>query len=501
MESGRAKSRRHAARPARLAAAALLLAGLPMTATGAEPPTVSLRPGADVQAAVDRHPPGTRFRLEAGVHRLHSIVPKDRNLFEGAPGAVLSGARRLTAFVRRGPVWVARGQTQEGRVNAAEFCRSGFPRCARPEDLFIDDAPMLHVGSRSAVGPGRWFFDYDADEIVIGDDPTGRTVETSVTPRAFGGTASGVVIQALTIEKYAAPIQAAAVDAEFGPGWTIRNTVLRLNHGVGVNAGNGSRILDNRILDNGHAGFSGSGTDFLIAGNEIARNGYAGVDFHWEGGGGKVTESGGGGIIRGNCVHDNVGAGIWADIDVHRLVIEDNLVFGNADNGITYEISYDGVIRNNRVADNGQRGQGWFWGAQILISSAQGVKVYGNDVDVPGGYGNAVTVVSQDRAPYTPAVGNEIFDNRIVIRNANARVGAVTDVDADNAVVAAGNRLYGNRYHLADPGERVWFWNDAEADWNAIRAQGQETGSVVHLGIPQKMALTCPSVAHTDTTR
>ncbi|ALJ38210.1 MULTISPECIES: right-handed parallel beta-helix repeat-containing protein [Azospirillum] len=501
MDTGRAPHpRRHAPRPARLAAA-VLLAGLPLTAAGAEPPTVSLRPGADIQAAVDRHPPGARFRLEAGVHRLHSIVPKDRNLFEGAPGAVLSGARRLTAFVHRGPVWIARGQTQKGRVNAVEFCRAGFPRCAHPEDLFIDDAPMLHVGSRSAVGPGRWFFDYDADEIVIGDDPTGRIVETSVIPRAFGGTASGVVIQALTIEKYAAPIQAAAVDAEFGPGWTIRNSVLRLNHGVGVNAGNGSRILDNRILDNGHAGFSGSGTDFLIAGNEIARNGYAGVDFHWEGGGGKITESGGGGLIRGNCVHDNVGAGIWADIDVHRLVIENNLVFGNADNGITYEISYDGVIRNNRVADNGQRGQGWFWGAQILISSAQRVKVYGNDIDVPGGYGNAVTVVSQDRVPYTPAVGNEIFDNRIVIRNVNARIGAVTDVDADNAVVAAGNRLYGNRYHLADPGERIWFWNDAEADWDAIRAQGQEMGSVVHAGIPQKTPLSCPSMAPTDNVR
>ncbi|QCO11860.1 right-handed parallel beta-helix repeat-containing protein (plasmid) [Azospirillum brasilense] len=219
------------------------------------------------------------------------------------------------------------------------------------------------------------------------------------------------------------------------------------------------------------------------------------------GGGGKITESGGGGLIRGNCVHDNVGAGIWADIDVHRLVIENNLVFGNADNGITYEISYDGVIRNNRVADNGQRGQGWFWGAQILISSAQRVKVYGNDIDVPGGYGNAVTVVSQDRVPYTPAVGNEIFDNRIVIRNVNARIGAVTDVDADNAVVAAGNRLYGNRYHLADPGERIWFWNDAEADWDAIRAQGQEMGSVVHAGIPQKTPLSCPSMAPTDNVR
>ncbi|MBB3264548.1 parallel beta-helix repeat protein [Azospirillum sp. OGB3] len=487
--------RRHAPRPARLAVA-VLLAGLPTTALAAEPATVALRPGTDIQAVVDRHPAGTRFRLEAGVHRLQSIVPKNDTLFEGAPGAVLSGARRLTAFVRRGSVWVARGQTQEGRVNAAEFCRSGFPRCARPEDLFIDDTPMRHVGSRSAVGPGRWFFDYDADEILIGDDPAGRTVETSVTPRAFGGTASGVVIRNLTIEKYAAPIQAAAVDAEFGPGWTVRNNVLRLNHGVGVNAGNGSRILDNRILDNGHAGFSGSGTDFLIAGNEIARNGYAGVDFHWEGGGGKVTESDGG-LIRSNCVHDNVGAGIWADIDVRRLVIEDNLVFGNADNGITYEISYDGVIRNNRVADNGQRGQGWFWGAQILISSARGVKVYGNDIDVPNGYGNAVTVVSQDRAPYTPAVGNEIFDNRIVIRNADARVGAVTDVDTDNAVVAAGNRLFGNRYHLADLTERVWFWNDAEADWNAIRAQGQETGSIAHTDIPQKTPLSCPSVPPT----
>ena len=64
----------------------------------------TISPGDDIQARVDAAPPGTTFLLTAGVHRMHSIVPKNGDVFTGEPGAVLSGARLLTTAARSGGV-------------------------------------------------------------------------------------------------------------------------------------------------------------------------------------------------------------------------------------------------------------------------------------------------------------------------------------------------------------------------------------------------------------
>jgi hypothetical protein len=50
-------------------------------------------------------------------------------------------------------------------------------------------------------------------------------------------------------------------------------------------------------------------------------------------------------IFRGNHVHDNVGPGLWCDINCRDVVYEDNLVERNHDSGIFHEISYNAVIR------------------------------------------------------------------------------------------------------------------------------------------------------------
>jgi parallel beta-helix repeat protein len=250
-----------------------------------------------------------------------------------------------------------------------------------------------------------------------------------------------------------------------------------------VNAGPGSRILRNRINNNGQAGYGAGGNDFLFEGNEIGGNNYAGVSDGWEAGGGKVTETSSGAVIRNNCVHHNDGPGIWMDVDANNVLVENNVVFANAANGIMYEISYDGIIRNNIVANNGQDGdfvnEGWFAGPQIFISSSQGVKAYGNTVDVPTAHGNAITILSENRPPYSPAINNEVYGNTITIRGTSGgRFGAFAVDDADNPAVASNNSMHNNTYHLASLSENYWAWNNIDAlNWNGIRAQGQETGS------------------------
>jgi parallel beta-helix repeat protein len=357
--------------------------------------------------------------------------------------------------------------------------------------LYIYDVPQTHVDRLRHVAPGKWYFDYARDKVYVGSDPRGARVEISVAPRAFGGKASNVVIRNLVIEKYASPLQLAAVDAEYGDGWFIHDNVIQLNHGVGANAGPNSRILRNRLVRNGQQGFDGAGSNFLFEGNEIAYNNYAGVNYKWEAGGGKVTNTTRGSVIRGNCVHDNDGPGIWADESVRDLTIESNVVFNNSDNGIMYEISYDGTIKSNIVGDNGKKGFRWYWGPQILVSNSSNVWVSANWIDVPAAYGHAITIVSQNRKPYSPGVGNVLENNTIVLRGTSGRVASATDVRSDRARVAAENSSRKNVYHVASLGVAYWEWDGRKMDWLGIRRLGQEGGSTIDDILPAKPPLDC----------
>src|SRR5689334_8694345 len=68
-------------------------------------PELTVHPGDDIGNLVRQKPPGTVFRIQAGVHRLQSIIPKDGDLFIGVPGAILSGAQLLSGFSRFGRLW------------------------------------------------------------------------------------------------------------------------------------------------------------------------------------------------------------------------------------------------------------------------------------------------------------------------------------------------------------------------------------------------------------
>jgi len=161
----------------------------------------SIFPGEDIQGRVNTAPPGTTFLLKSGVHRMQAIVPRDGDTFMGEAGTVLSGARLLATLSRSGSYWVATGQLQQGRGAPGDApCREGYSRCNYPEDLFINDVPLLHVGTVGEIGPGKWHFDYAAGRIYFWDDPGGGKVEVSVIAKAFSGPAINVTIRNLTIE-------------------------------------------------------------------------------------------------------------------------------------------------------------------------------------------------------------------------------------------------------------------------------------------------------------
>ncbi|MBT8203170.1 MAG: right-handed parallel beta-helix repeat-containing protein [Acidimicrobiia bacterium] len=436
---------------------------------------IRISPGTNIQSIVDANGGGATFLLEAGVHRMQEVHPKSGQTFIGAPGAVMSGARLLTSWQQDGSRWYFTGQTQAGRQHGS--CESDAPRCAYPEELFINDVRQFHVSSLGQVGPGKWFFDYGADRIYIGENPAGKRIETSVTEKAFSGQVSNVTITGLVIEKYASPAQVGAIDTRANPSghtngsnWFIANNEVRLNHGVGIKSTDGSRVVGNYVHHNGQLGLGGDGPNMLIEDNEISYNNVSGYAYGWEGGGTKWSKTSDL-VVRNNYAHHNVGPGLWTDIDNIRTLYEGNRVTDNDHIGIFHEISYAATIRNNYIANNGYGHSAWLWGAGIVVAASPDVEIYGNDI-VNNADGIAGIQQNRSDAPasHGPMIVKNMYvhDNRITM--SGGQTGLVQDV-GDNSIFTSRNNRFVNNTYTVPAGARFFEWNNGSrtlAEWNGF---------------------------------
>jgi parallel beta-helix repeat protein len=447
-----------------------------------DPLNTTIYPGENIQAAVDANPAGTEFLIKAGVHRMQSVRPKPWNRFVGEPGAIMSGARLLTEFQRDGGLWVATGQTQENTKRTG-YCFDGTdgmneasPRCNYPEDLFIDDVPLKHVATKGAVGPGSWYFDYPGDRIYFWDDPTGRTVETSVaTVAVHGEGATALVFRGLIVEKYANSGQIAAVATMNADDVVIENNIFRLNHAVGVEicCGARGRISGNVITRNGQMGLtSWRGVDLVVEGNEISYNNFAGYRTGWEAGGNKFVETRGLHVIN-NYSHHNRGKGFWTDGDNVDVLYEGNRIEHNTDYGIFHEVSLAAVIRDNVVIGNGWHG--------ILIDTSADAEVYGNTAtgngtrSVPSGYQYQIW----SRNGRMGEVGLygvwetrnlHVHDNIVSGKYLAGMVGPSQVFSS-----AYNNRFEGNDYTSTGGLTQPFHWNGSPRDWAGWKSQGNDT--------------------------
>lgn len=455
--------------------------GLPVSSASAltqDGYDVRLEVGDDFQAIVDSKPPGTRYLIAAGVHREQQVVPSDGDRFTGEPGAVMSGARVLPAaqFVYENGLWWIGGQTQEGFVHGLSNTLPGRERDAHPEEVFADGSRrLLHVGSRSQLSSGQWFFDYEADRIWLADDPaTFTSLETSTASFAFGGTAvRDVTLKNLVVEKYASSFQFGAIGGDqhnrYTYGWQLQDITARYNHGVGILVGPGMTVNRAYVHDNGQLGMGGHGTDpetgysadVSVTNTEIAHNRVLGVNWGWEGGGAKFVFMNRMKFTN-NWVHHNKGPGVWFDVENHGADISSNLIEDNENQGIFYEISSGGRIfwntvrRNLSVMDVGAHA------GSIDISNSSDTEVFENVVsDTVNGI-----LLRQD--------GRRIEEG--AIRNVGVRRNIVQIEDGHNGLLAShvldisewtersGNTFAANTFHVDDLGARRFKWGDAFND-------------------------------------
>jgi Right handed beta helix region len=425
---------------------------------------IRLEPGNDLQAQLQSQPEGAAFCLSAGVYRLvRPITPKDRQRLVGEPGAILSGAQVVTEWTQTGGAWRATGYLPSQPFVHGE-CVDGYRGCQYAEAVFYDNRQLWRVDTRDELAPGRFFEDYDANSIWIADDPSQRMVEVARTEVAVTGESRDVLVEGLTIEKFANPAQRGAVHAQ-GAGWRIQNNDVRLNHGHGVFSDSaGGEVVGNRLHHNGQLGLGGDGDDEVVTSNEIDNNNTAGFDMLWEAGGMKWFSSTGL-RVSDNDVHHNNGPGLWTDINNIHATYERNFVHNNTSHGIFHEIGYSAIIRNNRIVDNGGAERLRAWGdAGIRVAASRDVEIYGN---VLIGNTNAIMLIQQQRSDSPSGYGPHELDNIIVHDNDVTMTDNVTGMVSDNgdgSLQSRNIRFSNNTYRLANEDGRYFAWAGEEVN-------------------------------------
>lgn len=440
---------------------------------------VNIYPGDDIQTIVNGHSPGTTYRLMAGTHRNQSVTPQSGDSFLGETGAIMSGATVLSSWTLDTGFWKATGQTAEGTQSAAS-CSAGYAMCQYPEDLWLDSTTLLlRVSSFGALGSGKWYFDYSANVVWIGQNPSGHTVELAETTYAFqntGSVISNVTIANIIIEKYAATGGEGAIYAPNGSGWTYTNNTFRYNHATGLAFGTHSKVIENVAYDNGQNGIGGYNADLVtIRGNESYGNGYQ-FDPSDAAAGMKValiTNS----TIVDNYVHDNYGNGIWCDVDCMNVTISANTVSDNDGAGIEYEISCNGLITGNGVYGNGTGVDGP-GRAGIYVAHSKNVEVSYNTV-VNAVHGIFAYQENRGFGSNCPQweVENLWVHGNSVNMTSDGQTGVYQVVGDSTYYTTRHNQFDDNTYVLG--GTSSFIWADALQNKTQWRAYGQDTNSTI----------------------
>jgi hypothetical protein len=183
---------------------------------------------------------------------------------------------------------------------------------------------------------------------------------------------------------------------------------------------------------------------------------------------------------------------MWTDISSIGTLYEYNVVVGNARSGIFHETSYDAVIRNNLIVNNGSAApDDWFWNAQIQIAASRNVEAYGNIVLVDSeSNGNGIMLLQQDRSTepclYGPCrvMNNYIHDNYVIVtgNRGHGTSGAVEDYigQGDLFDPSSNNRFDKNHYYVNDlSSDAFWQWNFVPQTFKGFRSFSLEASGTL----------------------
>jgi parallel beta-helix repeat protein len=280
--------------------------------------------------------------------------------------------------------------------------------------------------------------------------------------------------------------------------WVVVGTEFTENFNAGLAIqGDGARVSRINTHHNGRYGLVVNApcgdcpgpVGVVIEHSEIAFNNTRQLSVVGDAGGTKFSGGTRGMIVRHNDVHDNYGQGLWWDTNARNAKIYGNMIYGNRNAGILYEMSFGGTkIHHNTLTDNAM-GAGpvdWTINVQLSIASSDGsrggrggIEIYDNTI---GGDAYPLGLVTHAGRRSTKQV--QVHDNVLILRSASSRVGGADGSGTGEMFSpSAGNSFRANTYRVLDPQAAYWAWNGETLTWAQWQALGHDaSGDVEQLG-------------------
>lgn len=349
-------------------------------------------PSGGVQALLDLKGEGGVINLPPDTYRLTQPLKPHKGQIIMGNGAVFKGSVTIGTWEREGNYYVA-----SGHLPGIVFADQGVCEivtgpdangCRVLEDVFNGGEKLERVMQLANLTTGKVYSDYVANKIYIMDVPEG--VELALTRFFMSSDVDEVRVTDLKVLQFASPSQQGALTIS-GEDWEVDNCLFAQNHSSGLHVTTADRVHvhHNTMEYNGQAGMTHHRTvDSMIEHNTFRGNNTN--DYYrrdWESAGLKITYSQHV-IVQFNKAEDNLGIGIWCDIDNKSIFIYDNLVRNNFSCGIRYEISFDGEIKRNTIEGNGFGHAGPGRG-----SDYSGFATAGIHVNSAGGMGNGILLI------------------------------------------------------------------------------------------------------------
>ncbi|WP_019629272.1 right-handed parallel beta-helix repeat-containing protein [Actinomadura atramentaria] len=366
-------------------------------------------PVATLNRAVDAATDGATIVLRGGTYHETVELPAGKRLtVQSYPGEAvwLDGSSPVGdwraedgAWVRDG--WTARFDHSPSYTKGApadpdpdfSFVSPKHPMAAHPDQVWIDGVAQRQVGSRDGVRGGTFYVDEAAQRLYLGSDPRGRDVRASTLDEAVTVRSDGSVLRGVGVRRYATSLPQLGAVKVAAKDVRIENVAVTDCATTGLSVlSSGARVEHLTTTRNGLLGVHANQADDLVLDRVLAtRNNLEHFKYSPVSGGIKVTRSRDVRVTDGAML-DNLGKGVWLDESVDGITITGDRIAGNADHGISLELSAAAVVANNLVRDNG--------GTGLKVNNTANVKIWNNTF-----VGNQRTVhlVQDPRSPDDPS--------------------------------------------------------------------------------------------------
>ena len=322
-----------------------------------------------VDKALTSAPSGSTIVFRGGIYRGIETKIRKKLQLQAYPHEKpwLKGSVVVTGWVGDGNIWRKDGWTYSfPNESSSAFINPDYPMAGYRDMVYINGAPLQQVGSKAEVVSGTFYVDSSKDQLYIGSNPNGKTVEGTAQKETFLVWGSDLVVRGLGFAHYAD--RGMLVSA---PRVTLEKNTFAWNGAQGVRLYGSDAIVRGNIFSyNGRNGFwAGSGSDrMLLEGNTISYNNVEHFVTSWDAAGIKVINNDRL-IWRNNIVENNYSTGMWLDESVTNATVVHNISRHNDAMGIFFEISSKAIIAANLVYDNM---------VGIMVSNSSGAKVYNN---------------------------------------------------------------------------------------------------------------------------